>query len=116
MSSSNDAAPAIDEVIERAEKIIARATTYEREVDAVEPLLPPEHPDHLSKFLQAQEVAVAIRAEVRKLVLKLKELQEASLTVPEWLLSSLSCQECAVHDVEIFLCEELSAPPGFFDD
>ena len=118
MSSSNDAAPAIDELIERADNVIARATTYERQIDAVEPLLPPEHPDLLSKFLQAQEVAVAIRAEVCKVVLKLKDLklQEASSTVPEWLLSSLSCHECAVHDVEIFLCEELSVPPGFFDD
>ena len=82
-SSSNDAAPAIDELIERADKVIARATTYKREIDAVEPLLPPEHPDLLSKFLQAQAVAVAIRAETRKLVLKLKDLklQEASSTV-----------------------------------
>ena len=118
MSSSNDAAPAIDELIERADNVIARATTYERQIDAVEPLLPPEHPDLLSKFLQAQEVAVATRAEVRKVVLKLKDLklQEASSTVLEWLLSSLSCHECAVRDVEIFLCEELSVPPGFFDD
>ena len=45
MASSNDAAPAIDKLIERADKVIARATTYEREIDAVEPLVPPEHPD-----------------------------------------------------------------------
>ena len=69
--------PAIDELIERADNVIARATTYERQIDAVEPLLPPEHPDLLSKFLQAQEVAVATRAEVRKVVLKLKGPQAA---------------------------------------